>query len=154
MVDTVALHQPHARLLDASGKRRVEAAITTAERRTSAELRVFVCRYGWARLQAQAARLFRRHGMDRTRHRNAVLFLLVQTNRELLVHGDEGIHKRVPDGFWTTVRDTMIEHFKHDRFVDGLVAGIEAVAEPLAAHFPPDDDNPDELSNQVVHDAS
>lgn len=130
----------------------MEAAIAQAERATSAELKVVVTRYGWGPLLQKGEALFRKHKLHETPGRNAVMILLVLANREVLVFGDKGIDERVGDDFWSGTRDAMLEHLRDGRLGDGLVAGVERVGGQLAEYFPAGADNPDELSNEVVHD--
>ena len=73
-------------------------------------------------------------------------------NREFLVYGDKGIHERVGEGFWLTVRDTMQEEFQAGRLLEGLCAGIDQIGVQLAEHFPPLADDINELPDEVVHE--
>jgi uncharacterized membrane protein len=44
----------------------------------------------------------------------------------------------------------MQREFAAGRFEAGALAGLQAVSDLLATHFPPRDENPDELANQPV----
>ncbi len=143
----------HLSLLSASQREAVASAVTRAEQRTSAELKVVIRRHGWDRIDRTAARVFHRLELDKTSGRNAVMILLVQANRELLIHGDTAIDTKVDQIFWDETRDVMVEAFRKGDFERGLVAGIERIADVLAEHFPPDDTPKNELSNEVVTDA-
>lgn len=130
--------------------KRIEQALEEAERRSSGEIRVSVAPLFWGGVRAEAERAFERLGMTNTRERNGVLFFVVPARRQFVVLGDEGIHARVGDAFWQSVAEAVSKKFHAGDFTGGLVDGIHAVGERLAAHFPhrgPDDVN--ELPNAV-----
>ena len=121
------------RVVDAE---RVKAAIRAAETRTSGEIRVSVARFFWGRVRRAAERAFVRLGMTATEARNGILFFIVPSRRTFVVLGDVGIHAKVGQEFWETVAGAVSARFKKGDFTGGLVGGIEAVGEQLAAHFP------------------
>jgi uncharacterized membrane protein len=126
------------RLLKRLDVARVRRAIEDAEKRTSSEIRVSVARIFWGRVRPVAERAFRRLGMKRTQHRNAVLFFIVPARKRFVVLGDEGIHAKVGQEFWDKTAAVLTEHFRKGEFTAGLIKGIETAAEVLAAHFPYD----------------
>jgi uncharacterized membrane protein len=130
----------------------VTGAVVEAERRTSAEIKVVTLRHCWNRIDAKAARIFRKLGLDKTRERNGVLILLVTTNREFIILGDQGIHEKVGQNFWDDVRDEMQAYFRADRFAEGLVAGIARIGEKLRAHFLRRADDRNEIPDEVTHE--
>jgi uncharacterized membrane protein len=117
-------------------KDRIKRTIQKAERRTSGEIRVSVSSLFWGNVQKAAERAFERLGMTATKDRNAVLFFVVPARRKFVVLGDSGIHERVGQEFWHHIVRTVSEKFKQGDLTGGLVAGIEAVGEDLAKHFP------------------
>jgi len=138
--------------LSANESARVAAAIDEVERRTSAELKVVVVRHCWTDINKKAAAIFRKLGLDRTEERSCVLVLLVTTNREFLIHGDEGIHAKVPEGFWDAVRDTMQGHFAGGRFAEGLCEGVRLIGERLTESSPRRADDVDEIPDGVAYE--
>jgi uncharacterized membrane protein len=125
-------------LLDQVDGARVREAIRRAELVTSGEIRVSVARLFWGDVYAAAARAFDRLGMHQTRDRNAVLFFVVPARRRFVVLGDRGIHAKVGQAFWDEVTKQVSERFRSGDFTEGLVRGIEMVAEELRTHFPYD----------------
>jgi uncharacterized membrane protein len=117
-------------------KDRIKQAIRKAERRTSGEIRVSVSPLFWGDVRKAAEKAFKRLGMSATKDRNAVLFFVVPARRKFVVLGDSGIHEKVGEEFWHHLVRALSEKFKKDDFTGGLVAGIEAVGEHLAKHFP------------------
>jgi len=130
----------------------VRTAIERAEQATSAEIKLLVVGHCWGDIHDKARRLFHMHGLERTEQSNAVMILLVIANRELLVYGDQGIHKHVGSDFWLHVRDAMIAPFKEDRMGEGICNGIEMVATEFAKYFPRSENDRNEIPDEVAYD--
>ena len=128
---------------------RIERAIGEAERGTSGELRVSVAPFFWGNVRAMAERAFVRMGMDRTRDRNAVLFLVVPRRRKFVVLGDVGIHEKVGQKTWDSVAHALEEHCRKGDLTGALEHGIREVGARLAEHFPLADRDDNELPNEV-----
>jgi uncharacterized membrane protein len=131
-------------------KERIKQAIQRAERRTSGEIRVSVARPFWGDVRKAAENTFARLGMTETKQRNAVLFFIVPARHKFVVLGDCGIHEKVGQEFWQQIAHSLSERIKHGDITGGIVAGIEAVGEGLAAHFPYfADSDTNELSDDI-----
>ncbi|HNX97352.1 MAG TPA: TPM domain-containing protein [Candidatus Aminicenantes bacterium] len=128
---------------------RLKRAIIAAEGQTSGELRVSVAPFFWGNVEKAAGKAFRRLGMDRTRDRNAILFLVVPSRRRFAVVGDEGIHLRVGADFWVKVAEAVAVKFRAGDYTGGLEDGIATVGKELARHFPLRADDENELSDEV-----
>ena len=128
----------------------IETAIHQAERQTSGEIRVVIHRKPVADAVAAARHEFVRLGMQKTRHRNAVLLFVAPASQTFAIIGDEGVHRKCGDPFWRELAEAMTVPFKQGDFTAGLLAGIGRAGALLATHFPrlPDDRN--ELPDQVV----
>jgi len=131
---------------------RIHAAIHAAEAKTSGEIRVMISHRRAPDPVAVAREAFLRLGMQRTRHRNAVLIFVAPRSRTFAVIGDEGVHARCGDDFWQELAAAMGAYFKKGAFTDGLVHGVERAGELLAAHFPREPDDRNELPDDVVED--
>jgi len=129
----------------------VEEAVAQAERHTSGEIKIFIDRFCWEDIEEKAARVFRKLRLDETAGRNGVLIYIVTTNREFLIHGDEGIDRAVPDNFWDDVRGRMQQDFRAGEFGNGLVAAIHAIGEKLGRYFPREEDDVNEISDNVEY---
>jgi len=128
---------------------RIVAAISAAEGRTSAELRVHVTRRVPEDLDLRAQRRFHLLGMAKTEHRNGVLIYIAPRARKFRILGDEGIHAKAGDDFWTGVARVMEAHFRKEQYTEGVVVGIGLLGEELARHFPRARDDRDELPNTI-----
>jgi uncharacterized membrane protein len=130
----------------------IAAAVRRAEAQTTAEVRVHMERGVPAGREAlgRAQEVFRRLRMHKTRQRNGVLVYLALEDRKLAIVGDAGIHARVGDVYWETVRDLMVRHLRAAAPREAIVNAVEELGRALAQHFPrgPGDD-PNELANEV-----
>jgi uncharacterized membrane protein len=133
-------------------KQLIESAIAATEKKTSAEIKVAICRHCWGDIKEKAMKIFAKHELHKTELRNCVLILLVIANREFLIFGDQGIHEKAGQELWDSVRNEMVEFFRQDKFGEGLAAGVEAVGEKLIEFFPCAEDDRNEIDNEVVYE--
>ncbi len=131
---------------------RIVAAIREAERLTSGEIRVFVSRNRASDPLAKARARFRALGMERTRERNAILIYLAPRSQKFAVIGDEGVHARCGDPFWSELAAAMEEALRTHRFTEAVVLAVERCGVLLARFFPVDPENPNELPDSVGRD--
>lgn len=130
-------------------KHDIELAIKNAELDTSGEIRVHIEDKCKGDPKDRAAYVFENLGMHRTALRNGVLFYLAVKNRKFAILGDVGINKVVPENFWDDIRDMMLDEFREEHFVDGLVNGITASGKQLKKHFPHQPDDVNELKDEI-----
>ena len=128
---------------------RVVRAIANAERQTSGEIRVFIQRGPIDDPVSAAQAQFQKLGMIGTRERNGVLIFVAPRSQKFAVVGDEAIHRRCGDAFWQGLVEAMQAQFKSENFTDALVHAIDRTGELLAAQFPRQPDDRDELPNAV-----
>ena len=127
------------------------AAIQRAERKTSGEIRVHVEKQCRGDILQEAVRVFKKLKMDRTALRNGVLILIAPENRSFAIIGDEGIDAVVPVGFWDKERDIMRDYFRQGAYGSGVCAVIDEVGEKLRAHFPVQEGDKNELSDEISY---
>jgi uncharacterized membrane protein len=127
----------------------VRRAIVEAEAATSGEIRVHLDARCPGDPMARAVALFERLGMTRTAHRSGVLIYLAVEDRKLAVIGDAGVHARVSDEYWESLKEMMVAHFRQGRPRDGITSAVRDVGETLRRHFPRAPDDRDELSDEV-----
>jgi uncharacterized membrane protein len=130
-------------------KERITAAIGEAELNTSGEIRVHIERRCKEDVLDHAAYLFEKLGMHKTEQRNGVLFYLAVDDHKFAILGDAGINTVTPDDFWDTIKEKMLSEFQENRFCDGLVKGIQLAGEQLQGHFPYQDGDVNELSDDI-----
>lgn len=130
-------------------RRRVEAAIRSAERYTSGEIRVHIERNCSADPRERALRSFHTLRMTETSHRNAVLIYIACNSRKFAVLGDKGINEAVPYGFWNDVCDLLGAAFATERYADGLEEAVVLIGQKLRAYFPYQSDDVNELPDEI-----
>jgi uncharacterized membrane protein len=68
---------------------------------------------------------------------NGVLVYVQMADRNVEIIADRGVSERVKQAEWEAVCRLMEVHFRAGRFQAGSIAGVEAVGNLLARHFPP-----------------
>ena len=134
-------------------KLRVAAAIARAEKQTTGEIHVHLTTLAApAGILGQAERLFASLGLHKTKARNGVLVLVAVSDRRFAIWGDSGIHQAAGQPFWDKARAALESKLREGHACAALEACVEEVGRALAAHFPPDGSDDDELSNDVTED--
>ena len=130
-------------------QRRIVSAIKEAELDTSGEIRVHIENHCKEETLERAAEVFYNLKMDRTAARNGILFYLAVKDHKFAIIGDEGINIEVEHDFWNDIKDEMISNFKANKFTEGLIAGILKCGDKLKKHFPYQNDDVNELSDEI-----
>lgn len=127
----------------------LHASIHTAEKSTSGEIRLHVENHCPYELMDRAADVFTQLEMHKTQLKNGVLFYLSIKDRKFAILGDAGINTKVPAGFWDSIKELVLDHFKNGRYAIGLCEGIEKAGSKLSEHFPYSKNDVNELSNDI-----
>lgn len=127
----------------------VVEAIRAVEVQTSGEIRVVITSRRVLRPEQHARRLFAKLGMERTRHRNGALIVVFTRRRRFVVFGDSGFDEIAGPGYWQEIAIQMSTQLHDGRKVEALTSAIRSIGETMAAHWPPDASNPDELPNAI-----
>lgn len=128
----------------------IVAAIAAAEAHTSGEIRVYVERTtDHADVMERARDAFKKLKMDQTFRRNGVLFYVAVEDRKCAILGDRGIHEKVGGGFWEQELEVLKKYFREQRFSEGLKEAILLAGEQLAAYFPPEEGDVNELDDDI-----
>lgn len=127
----------------------IVAAIGKAEKNTSGEIRVHIEKETSIAAIDRAMEVFRTLNMENTQERNGVIIYVAVKSHQFAIYGDNGINEKVADDFWNCTKDVMANHFKEGNFKQGLIEGILNAGEQLKKHFPYQDNDTDELSNEI-----
>lgn len=130
-------------------KEAIKKAVTEAELNTSGEIRVHIEGACADNVLDRAAYVFEKLAMHNTEQRNGVLFYLAVNDRKFAILGDAGINKVTPGNFWESIKETMSDHFKENKFTEGLIKGIKMAGEKLKAYFPYQKDDINELPDDI-----
>lgn len=127
----------------------IVAAICTAEKNTSGEIRVHLEKTTALDPYDRALEVFNQLKMDQTQLQNGVLIYVAVKDRNFVICGDKGINDVVKEDFWNSTRDVIVAHFKNGDFKQGLIDGIIKAGEQLQQYFPHLEGDKDELSNEI-----
>jgi uncharacterized membrane protein len=130
----------------------IEAAIGASESRHDGELRFVVegCLdlphlLVGANARRRARELFQRMRIWDTRQSCGVLIYVLMAERRVEILADRGIDAKVGEQGWRDICAVMEGAFAAGNFQEGAIAGIAAISDLLATHFPSAGDNPNEL---------
>ena len=127
----------------------VLAAISDAESHTSGEIRLHLESRCRGDVLDRAAVVFETLAMHKTALRNGVLFYLATEDRKFAILGDGGINAVVLEGFWNEVKDTVIAGLAAGNPAAGIASGIRLAGQQLSTHFPVEENDINELSNDI-----
>jgi len=150
-------HLAVRRALSPTALRAIEKAIGEEERRHSGQLRFAVeaslplseLLHG-VQSRERAVEWFGRLGVWDTEHNSGVLIYLLLADRRVEIVADRGIHDKVGTAAWEAICGEMQQEFARGQFERGVVLGVRAISDLLAAHFPPSGDSPNELPDRPV----
>lgn len=136
---------------------RIEAAIAASEAKHRGEIRFAVeGALDFARVlkgltpRTRALELFSELGVWDTAENSGVLLYLQLIDRDVEIVADRGIAQAVPQAEWDAICHAMEDAFRDSRYVEGVIAGIDAVSARLEAQFPARATNPNELPDNPV----
>ncbi|TFH23132.1 MAG: TPM domain-containing protein [Bacteroidia bacterium] len=130
-------------------KEEIKAAVKEAELRTSGEIRVHIDNHCKEEVMDRAAWWFAKLDMHKTEQRNGVLFYLAVKDHKFAILGDAGINAVTPDDFWDHIKEKMLGSFSEGAFATGLREGILMAGQALKEHFPYQDGDVNELSDDI-----
>jgi TPM domain len=136
----------------------IERAVTDQETRHRGELRVVIegglplpALFAGRSARERAAEHFARLRVWDTEDNAGVLIYLLLADRRVEIVADRGIHARVGATAWETICGNMQREFAAGRFEAGMNAGLAAVSDLLAQHYPAiPGANPNELPDAPV----
>lgn len=130
-------------------KELIKSAVKEAELNTSGEIRVHLDNRCREDVMDRAAWWFAKLEMHKTELRNGVLFYLAAKDRKFAILGDAGINAVTHEDFWDDIKEKMAEHFAAGDFSGGLREGILQAGEALKEHFPHQEGDINELSDDI-----
>lgn len=135
--------------LSKSEEAEIVEAIRLAEKNTSGEIRVHIEKEITIAPIDRAVEVFNMLKMENTKDRNGVIIYIAVKSKQFAIYGDKGINDKVADDFWDSTKDIMAKHFRNGENKLAIVNGIHNAGEQLKNHFPFEDDDVDELSNEI-----
>ncbi len=135
----------------------IEKAIKQSETVHTGEIRFAVeggldglALFGGQTPRDRAIELFSQMRIWDTEHNNGLLIYLMLADRAVEIVADRGIHAKVSAHEWKAVCRQMEAAFGRADYEAGVVAGVGAVAQHLARHFPAVGANLNELADKPL----
>lgn len=82
-----------------------------------------------------------------TEQNNGVLIYLLLADHDVEILADRGINAKVEAGSWETICRDMEQAFRHGRFEQGVITGINEISALLEQHYPKKSADANELPN-------
>lgn len=98
----------------------------------------------------RAREIFALQGVWNTEENNGVLVYLLLAEHRVEIVADRGIDAQVDAKEWQAACDLMDRSFHEGRFEEGALAGIRAVSELLARHYPERGEGRNQLADRPV----
>ena len=117
----------HHEFISQLDEQKIVSVIAAAEQKSSGEIRVYVSHRERQDALAFARKRFRELGMFKTKDRNGVLIYLVPRTRQFAVLGDDGIHEKCGEGFWSEITANMSAHMKSGRFTEAVIGAVQTI---------------------------
>ena len=93
---------------------------------------------------------FTQHGLHYTRDHTGILIFVSLLEHRVEVLADRGINAKVAPGTWQEIVQILADGLKSGQACDAFCRAIERCGEILAAHFPRQADDKDELPNRLI----
>jgi uncharacterized membrane protein len=98
----------------------------------------------------RALELFGRLGVWDTEHNSGVLVYVLLADKDVEIVADRGINDKIGQEAWQVICRAMESAFREGRFEDGAIAGVNAISELLAQHFPRGSEGQNELPDEPL----
>ncbi|MGA7180602.1 MAG: TPM domain-containing protein [Thiobacillaceae bacterium] len=135
----------------------IESAIKTSETRHRGELRFVIetalpvhrVARGHTSHQ-QAIEVFSQLKVWDTEENIGVLIYVLLAEHKLEILADRGLMHKVDQHEWDAIAQTMQTAYRKGEFLEGSLAGIEAITRLLERHFPPEANKSNELPDRPL----
>ena len=98
----------------------------------------------------KAMEQFYARGLHLTQGQTGVMIFCALEEHFVDVIADAGIYAKVDKTLWNDTVAALLGHVKNGDLTSGFEAAVEKCGEALAAHFPPGEDNPNELPDVLI----
>ena len=95
---------------------------------------------------------FFNHGLYRTDNANGILIFISVLEHKVWILADHGINAKVPSGHWDTLVTAITTGIRQKRATNAICEAVASIGGALAAHFPIQADDRDELRNVIIDD--
>ena len=96
--------------------------------------------------------LFLENNLHHTEGRNGIIVMVSLLEHRVEILADKGINDKIDPEKWSEICQKLISQIKSNKLADGVREAIRDCGEILEAHFPSQDENPNELPNKLITD--
>lgn len=133
----------------------IAAKIAEVERATHAEIRVSIRDLRDAAeadlsVREMTLREFADLRMHQTEGRNGILLLILFSERQFYIFGDEGVSRHIDTTKWEDVAQLLRSHFKNGEYQQGIITALDKIEGHLVGVLPERTSSTNELSDEVV----
>ncbi len=116
----------------------------------SLRIRLVPKRVRYAKAHANAVRQFLARNIHTTSARTGVLVFVSLAERYAEVVADSGINQKVPQDAWNGMVADLVAAAGSGRLTEGFEGAVAAAGRLLSTHFPPADEDRNELDDRLV----
>ena len=99
----------------------------------------------------RARDVFARLRVWNTEYNTGALVYILLADHAIEIVADRGVAAKVAESDWLPICALMQKHFRAGEYESGAIAGVDAISQLLARHFPASGEpNPDELPDRPV----
>lgn len=131
--------------------KRLEYAISEAEKMTSGEIRLHIEDHCSVDPLTYARKAFERLGMHKTADRNAVLLYLAILDHKVAIYGDKGINNTVGLNYWSSIIEIITTDARNGDLVSGLEKALLEIGTVLKKYYPYKEGDTNELDNTITY---
>ena len=133
----------------------ISAKISEIEKTTSGELVITIKeKRGWLEktksVRMLAEKEFVSAKIGKTKGSTGILIFMLFNAKEFCILADKKINQLVEQSVWDEISNNMSLDFKQENFCKGILNAVEQAGKILAAHFPIQPGDVNELSNEVI----
>ena len=133
-------------------KATITSWVTTAEKRTAGEIKVVIVPHseGYPSVRAHAEEAFQKYGLYKTKDKTGFLLFLSHKEHSIEILADEGINAKIEQGVWNVMVSNLAKDIQSGNICMGICGIVEQAGILLTQHFPIQEGDINELSNEVV----
>ena len=134
--------------------KRLESAISEAEKMTSGEIRLHIEDHCEKDPLQHARKAFERLGMHKTADRNGVLLYIALLDHKVAIYGDKGINSTVGLQYWSSIIEIITAEARNGDLVTGLEKALLELGTLLKKYYPYQHGDTNELDNTITYDGN
>ena len=151
MIKLLRRHSPRF-FLTKEETQKLSSRVADFEKKTSCELVFHFRRRLGSEPLKKNENLFYKFGLEKTKHRNAILISLGTVDRKFAIWADQGVIRHTGDALWHHVSDLMSHLLKNGKNLQALCTAVDEAELVLAKEQPhfKNETHTNELSNLPI----